>query len=131
MVLTTSDRFVIFTDVGSVNFGANTNPYGFTLLGSDVYVTLLGNLQTARQMLGEILSSLTQPTQIDDPPHTGPFRRRHEIPRRLPVPPLETGPAPGHGMNQVVGAVHFGHDRCKRCVVQAISLHDFGIGSDP
>ncbi len=33
------------TDVGSVNFGANTNPYALTVLGSDVYVSLLGNLQ--------------------------------------------------------------------------------------
>jgi hypothetical protein len=28
-----------------VNFGANTNPYAFTLEGAEAYVTLLGNLQ--------------------------------------------------------------------------------------
>ncbi|MBM7113358.1 MXAN_6577-like cysteine-rich protein [Archangium primigenium] len=37
-------------NVGSVNLGANTNPYAFTLedtaAGPDAYVTLLGNLQT-------------------------------------------------------------------------------------
>ncbi|PTL81363.1 MXAN_6577-like cysteine-rich protein [Vitiosangium sp. GDMCC 1.1324] len=46
---------ITLTNVGSVNFGANTNPYGFTLKGSDAYVTLLGNLQTAPSAGGKVV----------------------------------------------------------------------------
>ncbi|MGZ3459678.1 MAG: MXAN_6577-like cysteine-rich protein, partial [Archangium sp.] len=51
------------TNVGSVNFGENTNPYGFTELDSDVYVTLLGNLQTASSAGGKVARvSMADPT---------------------------------------------------------------------
>ena len=51
------------TNVGSVNFGANTNPYAFVLVGSDAYVTLLGNLQTAPSAGGKVVRvSLEDPT---------------------------------------------------------------------
>ena len=36
---------LLLTDVASVNFGPNTNPYALAELGSDVFVTLYGNLQ--------------------------------------------------------------------------------------
>ncbi|WNG50793.1 hypothetical protein F0U60_46700 [Archangium minus] len=55
---------ITLTDVGSVNFGANTNPYAFALQGSDAYVTLLGNLQTAPSAGGKVVRvSLTDPTR--------------------------------------------------------------------
>ncbi len=54
---------ITLTDVASVNFGENTNPYGFTELGSDVYVTLLGNLQTAPSAGGKVVRvSMADPT---------------------------------------------------------------------
>ncbi|QRN98713.1 hypothetical protein JRI60_06655 [Archangium violaceum] len=54
---------ITLTNVGSVNFGANTNPYGFTQSGSDVYVTLLGNLQTDPSAGGKVARvSMADPT---------------------------------------------------------------------
>ena len=51
------------TDVGSFNFGENTNPYAFTLWGSDAYVTLLGNLQTSASAGGKVVRvSVADPT---------------------------------------------------------------------
>ncbi len=54
---------ITLTDVASVNFGENTNPYGFTELGSDVYVTLLGNLRTAPAAGGKVVRvSMAEPS---------------------------------------------------------------------
>ena len=51
------------TNVGSVNLGANTNPYAFTLVGPDAYVTLLGNLQSDASAGGRVVRvSLADPT---------------------------------------------------------------------
>lgn len=51
------------TNVGSVNFGANTNPYVFTLEGTDAYVTLLGNLQGDASAGGRVVRvSVADPT---------------------------------------------------------------------
>lgn len=51
------------TDVGSLNFGENTNPYAMTLEGSEAYVTLLGNLQTSASAGGQVARvSLADPT---------------------------------------------------------------------
>ena len=46
---------ITLTNVASVNFGENANPYGLTESGSDVYVTLLGNLQTAPAAGGKVV----------------------------------------------------------------------------
>jgi len=55
---------ITLTNVASVNFGENTNPYGFTELGPDVYVTLLGNLQTAPSAGGRVARvSMADPTR--------------------------------------------------------------------
>ncbi|MET0404178.1 MAG: MXAN_6577-like cysteine-rich protein [Cystobacter sp.] len=51
------------TNVGSVNFGGNTNPYAFTLEGTEAYVTLLGNLQSDASAGGRVARvSLADPT---------------------------------------------------------------------
>jgi DNA-binding beta-propeller fold protein YncE len=82
---------ITLTNVGSVNFGANTNPYGFTLRGSDAYVTLLGNLQTDPSAGGRVVRvSLAEPTA---PRITDTF----ELPTGgalKPFPGRTTAPAP-------------------------------------
>ena len=35
-----------------------------------------------------------------------------------------------HRVNQVVGCVYSGHDRLERSLVEAITLHNLGVGSD-
>jgi hypothetical protein len=77
------------TNVGSVNLGANTNPYAFTLVGPDAYVTLLGNLQTDASAGGRVVRvSLADPTA---PVVTGSFPlpsgdALEPFPGRVPLP---------------------------------------------
>lgn len=82
---------ITLTNVGSVNFGANTNPYGFTLEGPDAYVTLLGNLQTAPSAGGKVVRvSVADPSA---PAITDTF----ELPTGEALKPFEghtTAPAP-------------------------------------
>lgn len=82
---------VTLTNVGSVNFGANTNPYAFALQGSDAYVSLLGNLQTAPSAGGRVVRvSVTDPAR---PVITDIF----ELPTGdalMPFPGRTTVPAP-------------------------------------
>ena len=77
------------TNVGSVNFGPNTNPYAFTLYGPDAYVTLLGNLQTDPSAGGRVVRvSVADPSA---PAITGTFvlpsgEALEPFPDRVPLP---------------------------------------------
>jgi stigma-specific protein Stig1 len=104
------------TDVGSVNFGANTNPYGFVLEGSDAYVTLLGNLQTDASAGGKVVRvSVADPTA---PTITDTF----QLPTGealKPFPGHTTAPAPA-GI-----AVHQGR---VYAALGNLDLRDFSVG---
>ncbi|WP_338870659.1 MXAN_6577-like cysteine-rich protein [Myxococcus stipitatus] len=55
---------ITLTDVGSVSFGANTNPFGMTVLGDELWVTLYGNLMGDPTAGGRVARvSLANPAQ--------------------------------------------------------------------
>jgi hypothetical protein len=89
---------LVLTDVASVNFGPNTNPYALAELGSEVFVTLYGNLQgnpaaggrVARVSLADpVAPSITDVLVLPSGEDLRPFPGRETLPTPTGITALQ------------------------------------------